>query len=155
MFGRPQRLGMARPRSGERVALTVESIRGTDDFPIVAFEQVSSREAAEALRGYVLEVAGSQLPELEPGEFYPFDLIGLKVRTPDGAEVGSVSDVVESPAHALLVVALRAAPESGSAEGREVLVPFVDAAVPAVDPASGWLEIVARYLSEAEEIADG
>jgi 16S rRNA processing protein RimM len=146
---------MARPRSGERIALTVESVRGTDDFPIVAFEQVSSREAAEALRGYVLEVEGSQLPELDPDEFYPFDLIGLKVRTPEGAEVGSVSDVVESPAHALLVVALRAAPESGSAEGREVLVPFVDAAVPAVDLASGRLEIVARYLSEAEEIADG
>ncbi len=155
MFARPQRLGMARPRSGERIALTVESIRGTVDFPIVAFEQVDTREAAEALRGYVLEVEGSQLPELTPDEFYPFDLIGLNVRTPDGAEVGSISDVVESPAHALLVVGLRADPESGSADGREVLVPFVEAAVPAVDLETGWVEIVARYLFEAEEIADG
>ena len=155
MFARPQRLGMARPRSGERVALTVQSIRGTDDFPIVAFEQVDSREAAEAVRGYVLEVEASQLPALEPDEFYPFDLVGLKVRTTDGVDVGCVADVVESPAHALLVVAVEAGPGPNSPKAHEVLVPFVGVAVPTVDLESGYLEVVARYLFEAEEMAEG
>jgi 16S rRNA processing protein RimM len=154
MFARPQKLGMAKMSSGERVRLTVEEVRGTDDFPIVAFEEVETREAAEALRGCVLEVEASQLPSLEAGEFYPFDLVGLTVRVPDGTAVGSVSDVVESPAHALLVVALGDSFASIEAGAREVMVPFVDEAVPTVDLEAGYVEVLARCLFEAEEIAE-
>ena len=154
MFARPQKLGMAKMPSGERIRLTVEEVRGTDDFPIVAFEEVETREAAEALRGYVLEVEASQLPSLEAGEFYPFDLVGLTVRVPDGTAVGSVSDVVESPAHALLVVALGDSFESNDVGAREVMVPFVDEAVPTVDLEAGYVEVLARCLFEAEEIAE-
>jgi len=154
MFARPQKLGMAKMSSGERIRLTVEEVRGTDDFPIVAFEEVETREAAEALRGYVLEVEASQLPSLEAGEFYPFDLVGLTVRVPDGTAVGSVSDVVESPAHALLVVALGDSFESNDVGAREVMVPFVDEAVPTVDLEAGYVEVLARCLFEAEEIAE-
>lgn len=153
MFARPQKLGMAKMSSGERTRLTVEEVRGTDDFPIVAFEEVETREAAEALRGYVLEVEASQLPALEAGEFYPFDLVGLTVRVPDGTAVGSVSDVVESPAHALLVVALADGFESVGMGAREVMVPFVDEAVPTVDLEAGYVEVLERCLLEAEDIA--
>ena len=167
MFARPQRLGVAKSKSGERLRLTVECIRGTDDFPIVAFQQVDSREAAEALRGYVLEVEGSQLPELEPDEFYPFDLVGLEVRTPDGSVVGTLADVVESPAHALLAVELMAAIVDGAGhsgatlspdevpKAAEVLVPFVSEAVPTVDLDSGFVEILPRFLFDAGEKEGG
>jgi hypothetical protein len=87
---------------------------------------VGDRDAAEALRGYVLEVPGSELPDLGDDEFYPFDLIGLEVRDESGVRWGRVTDAVETPAHALLVVLSDAgsAPEDALTV-REVLVPFV------------------------------
>ena len=37
--------------------------RGEPEFPIVAFAGVGSREAAEGLRGFILEVPGDELPD--------------------------------------------------------------------------------------------
>jgi 16S rRNA processing protein RimM len=129
---------VAGSKEAQQVELTVESVRGDESFPIMAFCEVTDRDAAEMLSGYLLEVPSSELPELGDDEFYPFDLEGLDVRSVDGTSVGRVGDVVESPAHAILVVNLR--------EGGELLVPFVGAAVPTVDVPAGYLVIDPEFL---------
>jgi 16S rRNA processing protein RimM len=73
-------------------------------------------------------------------EFYPFDLSGLEARDPLGAVVGRVTDVLESPAHAILVIS--AEPD------QEIMVPFVLAAVPTVSVAEGYLVVESRFLGE-------
>src|SRR6476646_11730765 len=45
--------------------------------PVVRFEGVADRGAAEALRGSLVEVDRSDLPPLEEGEYYHADIIGL------------------------------------------------------------------------------
>jgi 16S rRNA processing protein RimM len=142
VYARPARVGMAGPRLPEQSRLTVESIRGDDGFPIVAFREVDDRDGAEAIRGYVLEVSSSELPVLSEDEFYPFDLERLEVRDPQGAAVGRVKEAMESPAHAILVVALES--------GQEVLVPFVMAAVPMVALSEGYLVVDPEFLNGAE-----
>jgi 16S rRNA processing protein RimM len=151
LYGRPERRGLAGARLSEQVRLTIRSVRGESEFPIVAFEEVGDRDAAEALRGYVLEVPGSELPDLGDDEFYPFDLIGLEVRDESGVRWGRVTDAVETPAHALLVVLSDAgsAPEDALTV-REVLVPFVTEAVPDVCVAEGHLTIVRRFLEQEQ-----
>jgi 16S rRNA processing protein RimM len=111
----------------------------------LGFCHVETREAAEALRDYVLEIRSSQLPELENDEFYPFDLVGLEVRDGGGTVIGRVTDVMDSPAHALLQVS-RASETAGVTS--EDLVPFVRAAVPVVALAEGYLEVAPGFLPE-------
>jgi 16S rRNA processing protein RimM len=125
----------------EQAGLTIETVRGDEDFPIVAFREISDRDQAEALRGYVLEILSSQLPELDEDEFYPFDLIGLEARDLSGSVLGKVTDAVESPAHAILIVSLDT--------GREALAPFVKAAVPRVEVAAGYLVVDPELISVA------
>ncbi len=139
MHARPGRTGVAGPRLPEQLQLTVESVRGGEDFPIVGFREITDRDSAETLCGYVLEVRSSQLPELDEDEFYPFDLVGLEARDPSGSEVGRVTDVVESPAHPVLIIALAA--------GGEALAPFVQAAVPVVDVEAGYLVVDPELIS--------
>ena len=123
----------------EQVRLTIESVRGDDDFPIVSFEEIQTRDKAEAFAGYVLEIEGTELPELEEDEFYPFDLIGLEARGPAGSVMGRVTDALESAAHAILVIALP--------KGGEALAPFVKAAVPTVDLEAGYLVVDPEFVS--------
>jgi 16S rRNA processing protein RimM len=141
VHARPGRLGVAGPRQPEQIRLTIASLRGADDFPILAFTEVPDRDAAEALRGYVLEVRSSQLPDLGEDEFYPFDLEGLEVKDSAGERLGEVTEVVDSPAHAILIVSL--------ANGGEGMVPFVQVAVPVVDVASGYLVVDEAFLSSS------
>ncbi len=141
-YARPRHVGVAGRRLQERVRLTIESARGGDDFPIVAFSGVGDRGAAEALRGYILEVHSSELPLLDEDEYYPFDLVGLEVRDGPGAVVGRVTEVIESPAHAILAVSLET--------GGESLVPFVLEAVPEVAVDAGYLVVSPAFLGEHE-----
>lgn len=139
---------MVGPRTLEQRRLTVESVRGVDGFPIVAFQEVVDRDAAEGLRGHLLEIRASELPELEEDEYYPFDLIGLTVQDTAGSCRGLVVEAVESPAHALLVIEGKE-PDGGRREegtAREILVPFVREAVPVIDLTQGYVVVADTYL---------
>ncbi len=110
--------------------LTVSRSRWHSGRLLLAFEQVTDRTGAEALRGVelVVEVDPTERPA-DPEEHYDRHLRGLEARTPDGRLLGRVSDVVHLPAQDLLEVT--------DAAGRAVLVPFVSALVPEVDVTGG------------------
>ena len=77
------------------------------------------REAARGLIGSLIQVRRTDLPGLESGEFYWADLLGLKVETLLGVELGVVDSLLETGANDVLVV-------KGD---RERLVPFLEGQV--------------------------
>ncbi|TCJ00306.1 ribosome maturation factor RimM [Aeromicrobium sp. IC_218] len=117
--------------SGSRT-LTIVAARHHSGRLLVRFTGVDDRNAAEALRGLLLEVDidPDELPE-DPDEFYDHQLEGLEVRSA-GEVVGTVSQVVHLPAQDLLLVKL---------DAREVYVPFVTEIVPVVDVRGGFVEV--------------
>ena len=100
---------------------------------LVSFHGIADRNAAETLRGLILHVERdvADVPD-DPEEFYDSTLQGLRVELSDGTHVGEISDVVHLPGQDLLSV---------TARDREVLIPFVSAFVPVVDPAGGRVVI--------------
>lgn len=170
VYARDARPGVVRARraaassgDADRQPLEIEDARGTYENPLIAFIGIDTREQAEALRGFVLEVRGDQLPDLEDGEYYLCDLEGLEVRVaPGGADpseavgppettdpqpvgvhrVGVVAEAIEGVTHDILALRL-------DADGREVLVPFIMDAVPEVDMAAGYLVVDAAFLLPA------
>ena len=113
--------------------LTVESSRHHSGRLLVAFRGVPDRTAAEQLHGSIVEadVDETERPD-DPEEFYDHQLVGLQVRGPDDALVGTVTSVVHLPEQDTLVV---------DADGREALVPFVTALVPTVEVAEGYVRL--------------
>jgi 16S rRNA processing protein RimM len=87
-------------------------------------EGVGTIEAAEALKGAVVSIDESDLPPLEPGEFYYFRMIGCEVRTIDGELLGRVEEVFGNGAHDVLVV------RDGDAER---MLPVIDSVVLTID----------------------
>ncbi len=69
---------------GGRRELRIEEVRFTTGALLVALAGVEDRTAAEKLRGCVLEVPASSLPELAEDEYYPFELRGLRVLDEEG-----------------------------------------------------------------------
>jgi 16S rRNA processing protein RimM len=70
----------------------------------VQVEGVSDRDAAAGLRGMELWVRRADLPPAEPGEYYFADLIGLEAVNAQGEPLGRVAEILELPAHPVLVV---------------------------------------------------
>jgi len=108
--------------------LTIVGTRWHSGRLLVRFADVRDRTAAEALRGALLLVDSADLEDLpDPDSYRDHQLVGLIVVDPDGAAVGSVSDVLHH-GQDLLVVA-----GTGSRAGAEILIPFVGAIVTEVD----------------------
>ncbi len=117
---------------------TIESVRPHAGRLLVRLAGVTDRDSADALRGTLFVVDSGELPPItEPDEYYDHQLEGLRVRTVDGADVGTVAEVLHTAAGELLSVT--------TSDGAEVLVPFVAAIVPTVAvsdrPGAGYIEI--------------
>jgi 16S rRNA processing protein RimM len=91
---------------------------------------VTTKEAADALRGTRLFAPRTALPALPDDEFYHADLIGLQALDTGGEALGKVAAVLNHGAGDLLEV-------RGPTLKSPVLVPFTRAVVPTVDLASG------------------
>jgi len=123
------------PRSTQTSEFTVESAREHSGRLLVSLAGVTDRTAADALRGVLFVVDSADLPPSDdPDEFYDHELEGLGVRDTEGAEIGTVTEVLHSAAGELLAV--RAAED-----GRQILIPFVTAIVPTVSLAEGFVVI--------------
>jgi 16S rRNA processing protein RimM len=97
----------------------------------VRLEGVGSRDEAQALTGAEVRVDRADLPPSAPNEYYWHDLIGLDAFSPANVALGRVAEILELPAHPVLV--LRG--------DRERLVPLVPDRLVAVDLRAGRMTL--------------
>ena len=117
---------------GER-RFEIEVLGQTPGGILAAAQGICDRTAAEALRGVLLYVPRSALPEPGPDEFYHSDLEGLRVECSDGTPLGTVRGLENFGAGDLLEVA--------GADGRVLTLPFDRRTVPVVDLDRGRLVV--------------
>ena len=110
---------------GEREYTVVER-KGSDERPIVRLGGVADRDAAEALRGQVLDASPAEPPG--EGEWLVEDLVGCRIEG-----VGEVSGVLAGPSCDVL--------EVGAA-----LIPLVGDAVTNVDVENKVIEVDREFL---------
>ena len=106
----------------EKEEFIISCSRVTGKKILVLFEECRSRNMADELKARQVFVGKSQLPSLESGDFYWNDLIGMQVKSSDGIFFGNVDSLMETGANDVLVVS----PATGSWDGRERLIPYVE-----------------------------
>ncbi|MGO2745140.1 ribosome maturation factor RimM [Microbacterium sp.] len=124
-------------------SITVREYRVMNGNSVVFFEGVDDREAAEGLARAILWI-DQDADEPEDNAWYDHQLVGLDV-VRDGQVIGTLVRVEHLPAQDLLIV-------KAASTGDEVMVPFVEAFVPAVEPAAGRV-IVTPPAGLFEEVA--
>jgi len=122
-----------RLRSGEEREASLEGARRATDATLVSLAGVTSRSAADELRGATVLVHREDLPPPAEGEWFQGDLVGLEARTPEGTPLGKVTEVWNTGPVPVLVLE-GAGPEP-------LMVPFVDEFVPEVDVRAGVLVV--------------
>jgi 16S rRNA processing protein RimM len=82
-------------REGDQRPLTIASAEAVADGPgwRIRFREVTSRDAADTLRGVYLESVVRPDEDLVRGSYYWHEVIGCAVRGVDGAELGTVKDI--------------------------------------------------------------
>jgi 16S rRNA processing protein RimM len=100
---------------------------------VFKLDDIDTREAAAALGHQGVFVPEEELPPLEDDEFFIHDLVGLQVVTDQGEPIGLIEDVLEGPAHSIVVVHRPGQPDS--------MIPVVPAFIAAIDLEAGQVVV--------------
>ncbi|MCO6524511.1 MAG: ribosome maturation factor RimM [Candidatus Schmidhempelia sp.] len=110
-------------RAGTWQVVEVESYKPHNQDTIVKIVGIDDRDVANALTNVDIYVNADLLPQLTDGEFYWKDLIGCRVVTISGYDLGQVSELMETGANDVLVVKANLKDAFGK---KERLLPFVE-----------------------------
>ena len=121
---------LGEPSEGRSYSLV--KTRDQGKFAILTLSEITDRNTAEAHVGQEVAVARSQMPALSADEFYWHEIVGLKVVTDQGKELGTVTSLIATGGHDVMVVA---------DQGQEYLIPLVQEIVVRQDKESGILVI--------------
>ena len=108
----------------------VESCRLLPDgYAILQLDGLEDAVTARKFTGEWLYAPTDSEPELPPGEYYHYQLVGLKVVTDQGENLGQVQEVLVTGSNDVYVV--------NSESGGELLLPAISQVVKEIDLASG------------------
>jgi 16S rRNA processing protein RimM len=114
------------------IRFQIEQVRSSADAAVLKLASVDTEDDAEALRGAVVEVDASALPEPPTGTYYHYQIIGARVVTTEGEDLGTVAEILETGSNDVYVV---------RSNGHEVLVPALANVIVRVDVDHGVIEV--------------
>jgi 16S rRNA processing protein RimM len=98
---------------------------------IIGFDGIDS-SAAAPLVGQLLTVPETWVAELPEGEYFHFQLLGMKVVTESGEFLGEIGEVIETGSNDVYVV---------SGDNGQVLIPAISTVVKDVRPDIGLMVV--------------
>lgn len=113
--------------------LEVENVRYKGNLVIMKIKGIDRVEDAEKFVGKDIYVSRDESFELEEGEFFIADMIGIDVYTVSGEKVGVLKEVLQYAANDVYVIK--------NEEGKEYLIPAVMKFVPEIDIEEGKMII--------------
>lgn len=116
----------------ERI-LKLRSVKFFKKFVILGFEGLDRIEDVERLKRAELLIPREKAYELEEGEYFIPDLLGLKVVTDDGRELGVIKDVLETGANNVYDVK--------NEEGKGILIPAIPQCILEVNLEEGRMTV--------------
>ncbi|MHB8574969.1 MAG: ribosome maturation factor RimM [Dehalococcoidia bacterium] len=110
----------------------IERSRRQGKFVIVKLTGIDTPEAIAELRGQFIEVPEGERIALSPDVYYQSDVVGLRVHTLAGADLGTVIEFLPTGGNDVLVV---------RGPAGDVLIPMIDDVVKQIDIADGRMLI--------------
>jgi len=102
----------------------VEGVRLHKGGALFKLSGCNDRNAADALRGALVQIAREDAVPLEEGEYYEHQIVGMTVVEQDGTLLGKVSEIISTGANDVYVVV---GPEG------ELLLPAIESVILEID----------------------
>jgi 16S rRNA processing protein RimM len=124
-------------RDGEIRQIELTSGRLQNKVLVAKLKGLDDREEARLLAGFEICVPRNLLPDLTDGEYYWYQLHGLKVIDQLGQLLGRIDHLLETGANDVMVIK----PCADSLDDRERLLPYTGQCVLAIDLVAGEMQV--------------
>lgn len=125
-------------QGGQRIPVKLAEGKRHGKGLVARLDGVDDRDQAAGYCGFDILVGAEELPDLPEGEYYWYQLQGLRVETPEGRRLGTVHHLMETGSNDVLVIR----PDRDSIDDRERLVPYLpDDVVQRIDLQDGVIVV--------------
>jgi 16S rRNA processing protein RimM len=111
----------------------IEEVKYQKNMVLLKLKGIEKIEDAEPLRNSYLEIDRSQAIELEEGEYFIADLLGLEVYSDEGKFLGKVDDIYNTGSNDIYVVK--------DELGKQILLPGIADVIKDVDLENGKIAV--------------
>ena len=119
--------------NGERKEIPIERIWYHKQFAMLKLQGIDDANAGQRLKGARILVHRDNALPLDDDEYYLADLLGLRVVSDLGEELGEIADVLFTGANDVYVVK--------NPQGEQILIPVIKKCVLNVDIAGGMVVV--------------
>lgn len=130
----------------------IQSVRPyKSEMVVLKLEGIDDANAAESLRNQDLSIPLSRLAKLPPGSYYQHDILGLRVFTLDGQDLGTIVDIFPTGSNDVYSIK--------TPGGSQILIPAIKDVIQQIDlirhtmhidPLPGLLDNVSQEKREEE-----
>ncbi len=128
----PQRFAPSSLVYVKHLPMTIKSSQWHKGKAVIKLNTIDSIEAARPLQGQAIEIRRDQVYPLPDGQYYRFQIIGLKVKTTAGESLGTISEILSTESNDNYIV---------RQINREILIPAIDDVVKSIDLDKGEMLI--------------
>ena len=116
----------------EMLPLTIEGVKFFKQFVILKFKGIDNINDIERYRGKSLYVTRENAVKLQKDEYFIADMIGMRVVSTEGEDLGLLEDVLQTGANDVYVV---------GKEGEQILLPAIKECIRGIDMEQGTITV--------------
>lgn len=117
--------------SAEKV--TIEFSRSQGSGVVLKFKEIDSRTASDTKHGQYIFISANDVAVPPKGSFFVDDIIGMEVVSEEGEKIGTIKDIMKSPANDVWVVRPSERRKRAGNGTKEVLLPAIKEIIKSVD----------------------
>jgi len=114
--------------------INIISTRYQGNFVVMKVEGVNSREEVARFTNKLLKINRSDVPPLEDGEYYAFDIIGLQVINQDDVVLGEITEILKTGSNDVYITKAK--------DGRQILIPALKKVVIEINIEDGFMKVI-------------
>ncbi len=100
---------------------------------ILRLKGIERIEEVESLVGKEILIERRSLPDLQEGEYYWFDILGMVVETPEGKRIGRVKEIFPTGANDVYVI---------EGKRKEIFLPATEEVIQSIDIKKGRMKVI-------------
>ncbi|GGG12359.1 ribosome maturation factor RimM [Paenibacillus aceti] len=124
-FAPKNKLKIVNPDSGEQIDVTVASARLVKQMYIIKLNEYDNINQVEKYKGCELKVSKADAVDLPDNEYYYYEIIGCRVVSDEGEDLGVIEEILRPGANDVWVVKMPSR--------KQLLLPVIDDVVLDVD----------------------
>lgn len=114
--------------------INIISTRYQNNFVVMKVKGVNSREEVARYTNKLLKINRSDVPPLNEGEYYSFDIIGLKVINQDDVVLGEIIEILKTGSNDVYI--------TKTPEGKQLLIPALKKVVTEINIEDGFMKVI-------------